>query len=176
MRKGLLFGSLFLAFLSGGTAVSASEQRPRPAQFVKLVDCRSITDSTARLACYDREVAAIEQAERDQEIVLFDKEQVKSARRTLFGLTLPTFDIFKNAEGTGEGFTNIEAKIKQVNRNAIGKWIFTLDDGAQWVQIDSRELVSDPRPEQTIAIRRASMGSFLANVNGQIAIRVRRIL
>ena len=98
-----------------------------------------------------------------------------SARRTLFGLSVPDLGIFGGGDGDEEGVSRVETTIASAGRNPDGRWTFRLADGARWVQADSRELGRDPAAGQPIAIRKAAMGSFLANVNKQIAIRVRRV-
>lgn len=144
------------------------------ATFARAVACRTITTPEERLACFDREVAALARAEAAQEIRVLDRQQVRRARRSLFGLTLPDLDLFGGGDGDEQGVSEINAIIRSVSQDPTGKWIFVLDDGARWAQIDSRQLGIDPRPGQPIRIRRAAMGSFLANVNRQVAVRVQR--
>jgi hypothetical protein len=146
-----------------GTAV-AQENKARPPVFQRMIDCRAIDDSAARLACYDREVAAVDQARASQDLVIMDRAQIRTARRTLFGLPLPSLDIFgsnKNKDGGSaepEEALKLEGTIKQVSRNANGRWILVLDDGARWVQSDSREMAVDPR--QRIRITRIAICPF----------------
>lgn len=171
------FKTIGLIAISAALISSASawaQKAPRPAQFQKLVDCRPIADQAQRLACYDREVAAMDAAEVREELVVIDRAKVRSARKTLFGLAVPDLGIFGGGDDE-EGVNRIEAKITSAGRNADGRWTFRLADGARWVQADSRELTIDPSPGQPITIRKAAMGSFLANVNKQVAIRVRRV-
>ena len=47
-------------------------------------------------------------------------------------------------------------------------------DNAVWRQIDSQEMYEGPHAGSTVAIRRASLGSFFCNVDGQSAIRCAR--
>ena len=170
---------LVLASLSGfaalGDAAHAAPPSPRPPAFQKLVDCRDVTDASRRLACYDREVTAVAAAEGRQDLVVIDRAKVRTARRTLFGLQVPDLGIFGGDDGEEEGVSRLEATIAGVGRNGDGRWTFRLADGARWIQSDSRELGIDPAAGQPIVIRKAAMGSFLANVNKQIAIRVRRL-
>ncbi len=158
--------------------VSASAQTPPregpPAAFARAVQCRTITDPQARLACYDREVTALEQAERTSEIRVVDRQQVRRTRRTLFGLDLPDINIFGGGNDDGETVTEISSTIRSAGQDGNGKYTFVLADGAQWRQIDTRNLVP-PKAGQPIRIRRAAMGSFLANVGRQTAVRVRRV-
>lgn len=139
-----------------------------------MIDCRNIADAGARLACFDREVTAVTGAESRGDLIVIDRAKVRTARRTLFGLSVPDLGIFGGGDEE-EGVNRIEGKIAAVGRSPDGRWTFRLADGARWVQADSRELAGDPAPGQAIAIRKAAMGSFLANVNKQVAIRVRRV-
>ncbi|HEV2079606.1 MAG TPA: hypothetical protein VGR19_06895 [Allosphingosinicella sp.] len=176
MRCNLIPGLVLIGALTVSTTALAQQQRPaeRPPAFKKLVDCRRIADAPTRLACFDREVAAIDAAEAGQELVVLDKAQIKKTRRGLFGLSLPDVGIF-GGSGADEETGAIETTIKRAWQIGDGTWRFELADGAQWVQTDSRNLASDPKPGHEIKIRRAAIGSYLANINKQVAIRVRRI-
>jgi hypothetical protein len=139
------------------------------------VDCRAVADPTERLGCYDRHVAEIDAAEKNADVMVVDRQQVKKANRGLFGLGLPKFGaLFGNDNDKEDEISEIEAKIKTVGQDRDGNWAFTLEDGARWVQIVPKT-ISDPRPGQTITIKRASMGSFLAKVENRAAIRVKRV-
>jgi len=162
-----------LALLPAGAVAQNPGREAPPAPFARAIQCRAIPNAQERLACYDREVAALEQAERSSEIRVVDRQQVRRTRRTLFGLTLPDMNIF-GGDNDGEAVTEITSKLRSVSQDANGKYLFELEDGARWRQIDTRNLVN-PRAGQPIRIRRAAMGSFLANVGSQTAVRVRRV-
>lgn len=167
---------LVLVALAGGVRAQQPPEA-RPDLFKKLIDCRAIAESAARLACYDERVAALDAAEAKQDVVVVDRGQIRKARRSLFGLTLPRLGIFgggREEEAEEEGFSQIDSTIQSARRNRDGKWVLVLDDGARWVQVDSRSLLPDPAAGQPIRIRRAALGSYLANVGKQTAIRMRR--
>ena len=143
----------------------AEGDAPPPA-FQNLIDCRSTTDDAARLACYDKQVAALAAARENRDVVIVDREQIRKTRRSLFGLTLPKLDIFgsdKDSEREEEEFVQIETTIASASQRD-GHWTITLEDGARWRQTDTRPLVREPARGVPIKIRRAAMGSFLANV------------
>lgn len=176
MSQRLLFAAAALACL----AVPAAAQRQRPGQeppavLSRVVQCRTIAAEAERLACYDREVAAMQAAQSTGELVAMDRSQVRRTRRSLFGLTVPNLGIFGDDNEDEEEASRIESTIRSASQNANGKWIIEIEDGARWLQIDSRNLNFPPRRGQPIRIRRAALGSYLANVNNQVAIRVRRI-
>jgi hypothetical protein len=148
----------------------------RPALLNSLAACRALAEAAARLACFDRAAAAIDEAEKRKDLVVVDRDQLRKTRRTLFGLTLPNLSVFGDDSPDEDGVQRIETTIKNLTQNGLGKWVFTLADQAGvWEQTDSRNLAIDPRPGHRIKIRRAALGSYLANVQDQTAIRVRRL-
>lgn len=173
MRRIALFAVL-AACSALPAAAQQREARERPPALTRVLDCRALASAEERLACFDREVAALEAAERAQDLVVVDRQQLRRTRRSLFGLTLPNLSVFGDDGPDEEGMSQIESTIRGFRQDPYGKYTFVLEDGARWVQIDSRELRIEPRVGQPIRIRRAAMGSYLANVNNQIAIRVRR--
>lgn len=168
-----LLAGLLVALFAAQTATAQSNQSERPVPFKKLIDCRAIADTGQRLICYDREAAALDAAESRKELVVLDRAQLRKTQRTLFGLPLPDLGIF--GDGSAETQTEITTTISRAWMHSNGKWAFQLADGARWAQTDSRELVFEPEPGQSIRIRRAALGSYLANIEGQSAIRVQRI-
>lgn len=168
---------LVLLFVAAPSAAQQRVDAPReapPAAFSRAVQCRTVADPQERLACYDREVAALEAAEAASQIRVVDRAQIQRTRRTLFGLVLPDLNIFGGDDRDREAVSEINSTIRSVSQDPYGKYTFTLEDGARWVQTDSRNINIAPRVGQPIRIRRAAAGSFLANVNRQIAVRVRR--
>jgi hypothetical protein len=161
--------------------VAADPPAPPPAVVKKLLDCRAITDAAQRLACLDAGTAALADAVEKRDVLVADRDQVKKARRSLFGITLPSFTLFGSGKEEGEetdeqgAITQIEANITSARAGAGNNWRFVLDDGSVWMQTDGRIFPRDPKPGMKIRIRRGAVGTFLANVDGQIAVRVRRI-
>jgi hypothetical protein len=170
----LIVATMFVA--PTALALAAGSTSPaRPEVFTELLACRSISDSVARLSCYDEKVAAMDAAAGRDDLVVVDRAQIRKARRSLFGLTLPNLGIFGGGDDKreGEGFSEIESTISRAYLSAY-RWNVILEDGAHWVQVDTAAPRRDPKPGQKIRIRRASLGSFFANIDGQTAIRMRR--
>jgi len=157
-------------------AVSGALAAERPAdraQVLKaLVDCRGVTDSAARLACYDKAAAEIDKAEAGGDIVVVDRQQARAARRQAFGFRLPTLAIFDKA-ATREELNVIEAKVASAGHGADGRWVITLEDGAVWREIGDQEPNLDPRPGKAARISRGAMDSFFIKIDG-VSTRVRR--
>jgi hypothetical protein len=73
-----------------------------------------------------------------------------------------------------EGIGYIEAKLTDARQTQDGKWLLVLEDGARWAQTDTAN-IRTPKPGDVIRIRKAALGSYMANINGRPAIRVRRL-
>ena len=68
----------------------------------------------------------------------------------------------------------VEEILASAHQDADGKWIFRLENGAVWRQIDDYALYKDPRPGAKITIERALLGSYKLSVDGQPGLRVHR--
>jgi hypothetical protein len=165
--------------LHGGPATAAGPgAKQRAAVLQAIVDCRAMTDEHARLACYDAAAARLDEAEAKGQVVVVDREQAREVRKEVFGLQLPSLDIFHPAGRDGaaeEDFDRIDAVVKSASQAGPGgRWVFELDNGAVWRQIDNYGLNREPRPGSKVEIRKAALGSFKMKVDGQPAIRVHR--
>jgi hypothetical protein len=161
-----------MLFMTGSTMALA---RPMPAgtprSMQSLLDCRSIADSTQRLACYDKAAGTVAEAINRKDLVLIDKERATIAKRSLFGFSVPDFagllgggDI-KEIEGTVSGFTN----------NADGGFTIKLVDGSVWTQTDDTPVALPPRRGDKVVVRRGTLGSYFFRLGNQPGFKVRRI-
>ncbi|SIO15225.1 hypothetical protein SAMN02745824_3150 [Parasphingorhabdus marina DSM 22363] len=150
-----------------------------PAIFQAVIDCKDVSDPTARLACYDEKVAALESAQASKQVVVADREQIKKARRGLFGFSLPKIKLFGGGDDDKdekEEFKELTTKIKSVRQNYRGLYIITIEEGdAVWEQTEKSRYSVRARSGDEIIIKRASLGSYKANIKGGRAIRVRRV-
>ena len=142
-----------------------------PKLFEEVVNCRTIQDSAQRLACYDRSVAALETAQKSNELYVADKAAMKEARRGLFGFSLPKMKIFGD-EDLGD-LDELETTIAGVSTGQRG-YIITLPDGARWMQTD-KKYMDRPKVGAKIKIKKAVLGSFMASINNKPGFRVERI-
>ena len=168
-----------LALLAGSMAAHAAPQPPagladrRAGALDALSACRSITESAARLACYDAAAGRLDEAEKTGEIVVVDRKQAGEVRRQAFGFALPSLALFDKAEGA-EKIDRVESVLKAARQGADGKWILQLENGAVWRQTDADGPARTPRLGMTVTVRAASMGSYLVSVDGQAGFRAKR--
>lgn len=172
--------ALAIAFAAAASAASAQRRAApptpeRPAVLNQLTACRQVTPDAERLACYDRQVAALEAAEAAREIAVVDRQQIRRTRRSLFGLTLPDLGIFggdRDEGDDGAAVNEINSTILAIGTGADGRTTYRLQDNSVWVQTEGR--AGFPRSGEAIRIRRGPLGAYLANIAGRPAIRVIR--
>jgi hypothetical protein len=165
----LLLASSLIA--AGAADAKRPTQTGTPAQVQQLMACRTIAAADQRLACYDRETAAMDKAIASQDLVVVDKEKARAAGRSLFGFSIPNFGgLFGN---NGE-VSQIDASIKTTGHNPDGGWVITLDDGSVWTQTDDWPGF-DARPGKKVIVKRGVLGSFWLSIPGQNGIKVKRI-
>ena len=174
MRKLLYFtGACALLVASAAGAQKSGEDR-LPPQMEQLLACRAITDSSQRLACYDRQSVAVTQAISTRDIVMIDRERARQTRRSLFGFSVPDFGGIFGGGGADE-VKEIESTIAAVRRNHEGGWMVRLQDGSTWSQTDDAIVAVAPRRGNKAVVRRGTLGAFFLRVNGQPGVRVQRV-
>jgi len=169
--------------LLGTTAAAEPHGAPMgvPAQTKALDDmvaCRSVTDATQRLACFDEKVGALQDATARHDIVVVNRQEVRDARRSLFGFTLPSLRIFGDSDqgkpdATEPEEKEITATIRSARQDGAGNWIVILEDGAIWHQTDGAVAVG-PKPGMQVTIRKAALGSYFMRVGKQPGVKARR--
>jgi hypothetical protein len=155
------------------TAAGSSERNEglRP-----LLACRSMEGAEARLSCFDRESAKLDEADRRNEITVLDKEDVQETRRSLFGFSTKALSFLgggDNGDAPPEA-QSISARIASVRSLGHDKWQFTLEDGATWRTLEA-VTSRQPAAGRQVEIKRAALGSYLGKVDGGRAVRMRRV-
>jgi hypothetical protein len=162
-----------LAMAAAGAA-HAAKPPPTTAPAVQaVVDCRKIDDSAQRLACYDAATDALTKAASSGDLVTLDRKQRQAVRKQAFGFTLPSLAMFDVGEKS-EATDSIDETLASAHQDAQGKWIFVMQDGAVWRQIDDEFLSRNPHEGSVIVIRRATMGSYMLSVDKQPGVRAHR--
>ena len=167
---------VLLGFNAASVAEQESEASRTPAQVQQLYACRTVEDPAERLACFDRQVSALEQAERARDITMFDRATGQKVRRGLFGFTLRDLPFFGNGDDDDdkERIARLETTIKWARRYDMDKLRFEIADGAVWAQTDQTILPRDPKAGDKVELYPGAMGSYFAEIAGQKRVRVRR--
>jgi hypothetical protein len=166
--------ALAAAALAAAPAAAKDQDAPagKAAAFQAVLDCRGITDSAQRLACYDAAAGRMSEAETRGDIVVIDRAQASAAHREAFGLHVPSLSFVTRALKPEE-VDRIEGVVDSARSDVNGRWTLKLQDGAVWRQI-SGDLLKAPHSGSKVAVRKGSLGSYLMNVDGQPSIKVHR--
>lgn len=158
----------------GSTALAQVPAEPqRTRMMTDLAACREQTADPDRLACYDRLVAALDEAEASGEVVVLERREIVEARRALFGFSITSLPLFARDRQDGP-MEEIRSQLVRASQGGSGKWLFVLEDGSVWAQTDSNAPGRLPRPGADISVRQGAVGSYLLSVNGTRSVRVRR--
>lgn len=151
-------------------ASAAAVGTPQSKTIADLAACREINEPTQRLACYDGQVANLLAAQKKGDVVIADRSDLRAAKKGLFGLTLPKIKLFGNDE-----IDQVETTLTHASQDREGAWLFSVESGGTWRQIDQYVLPFEPKPGTAVLIKRAAMGSFKLQLGKYPGFRVRRV-
>lgn len=166
--------SLMMIVSSRGHAGEDKQQSAPPKVLADLFACRQILDPQSRLNCFDRQAGALAGANERREILIADKDEVERTRKGLFGFSLPASPLLDSDRDRVE-MRELETTVDSARRSRQGGWIIKMIEGGTWEQIDLKELALSPKPGQKIVITKGALGSYFIRVDGQPAIKMRRI-
>jgi hypothetical protein len=146
----------------------------QPKAFSALLECRQIADPQARLACFDAQTAVLADASEKRQIVVADRAEVEKTRKGLFGYALPVSPILGD-DGEQEEAKRLETTVVSARRSRDGGWIIVLAGAGTWEQVDSKMLALSPRSGQKVVVTKGAIGSYWVSVDGQPALKMRRI-
>jgi len=174
MKRRFVVGACTVLAAAGMCGAAGAAPKPPPANapvVQAVVDCRKIEDSAQRLACYDASVDALNAAQRSGDLVTLDRKQRQAVRKQAFGFTLPTLSMFDTGEHEVD---SIDETLASASQGVGGRWVFRMEDGAVWRQIDDEFLSRRPHQGSVVKIKKASLGSFMLSVDGQPGVRAHR--
>lgn len=161
-------------------AVSAQEQETyrTPAVVQALYACKDIASDAERLKCFEAAVEDIRKAEEKRDLSFADREQVKKAKRGLFGLGNIRLGIFSRGDNDPEeqDIQEIEAKVLSISRQKDGKLLLRLEGGSTWAQTGTEKIRIREMKAQTVKIKKGTLGSYVAILDGGSAIKVKRVI
>lgn len=144
---------------------------------VRLIDsvaeCRKVTEPGARLACYDRTVAALDGARASDGLVIMDREEVREKRRSLFGLRLPDINLFGRNDTKEAEVVAIDSTVTRVTATGRDRLLIRLADKSVWRTTEPARF--DPVTGDKVHIERAALGSFRGSFAGRKGIKMERI-
>lgn len=173
-RFGLLMVITALALVPPASAAKA----PRAVSPLvnALEQCRQITDPAQRLACYDRAAPALVDASRSGAVTVVDRGQLRQARRSLFGFSMPKLPFFAGDDSAADTPSELQTTIKSARSIGNGKYRIVLtENDAVWETTEESMGFREPRAGQKISIKRGPLGSYFLRVDGGRSVKGRRV-
>lgn len=168
---GLVIGLLAAPLAADRPKTAASAP---PKAFSDLLECRQIADPQARLSCYDARAGVLAEATQNRQIVVADRADVERTRKSLFGYALPVSPILGD-DGEQAEVKRLDTTVASARRSRDGGWIIVLTGAGTWEQVDSKALPLSPRAGQKVVVTKGAIGSYFVSVDGQSALKMRRI-
>lgn len=163
--------------LSPAAAAAQGEQETSALDPLKA--CQSMTDPSARLACYDAAVADMVTASDQGDLRIVDAETVRKTRRSLFGFSLPDFGLFgddDDEEEEDDGLDTLETTVTSVRYLTPSSFIFRIAEGdALWEVSDTPRRLLTVEAGDSVVIKKAALSSYFIRFNGQGGVKGRRV-
>jgi hypothetical protein len=134
--------------------------------------CKAIAATDARLACFDKATAALEAAVDAKDVRIVDRQEIRKARRSLFGFTIPKVALFGGGDDAPgkddkeEAFSEINTTVASARAVDNGRVeIRLVDEDAVWRTTDP--MAWPPKTGAKIRIRRGTLGNYFIYVDGR---------
>ena len=174
MRHIIFFGLAATALALFSTDGARAQQATSDNHLAEIRTCSAVAADAARLACYDRSVQGLDEAEKRGDIIVVNQAEVRETRRQLFGFNLPAVPMFDRASSPTDSVEELSTKLASA-REVGSKWVLTLENGSVWRQTDSSTFRFSNQPGATVEIRQGAMNSFLMRVGNSRSVRVERV-
>jgi hypothetical protein len=157
-------------------AVAQQRATPQVPQLRALDACRAIADNSRRLACFDSAAANLVNATKAGELNVVDRGQLRQARRSLFGFSMPKLPFFAGDRSAEDDQPTLETKVTSVRAIENGRYRIKIAEGeATWETTESFLNFTPPRVGDPVSIKRGPLGSYFLRFGGQRGVRGRRV-
>jgi hypothetical protein len=135
-----------------------------------------MADPAERLACYDKEAGALLDATTKGDVAVVDKSEVRKARKSLFGFSMPKIPFFSGDDTADAVSDTLESTIKSASGIGYGKYRMVIAEGdAVWETTESYATMRDPRVGDKIVIKRGPLGSYMLRIGSNRGVKGKRV-
>lgn len=141
--------------------------------------CRAIAAVEPRLECFDKAAQALEKAVAARDVTIVNRQEVRTAQRSLFGFNVSRMPIFgggdrENGSMKRDPFDRLETTVVSTQARPDGTVQLKVDEGgAVWITADPMPF--PPRAGTKVTIERGSLGNYFINAEGQRSVRGTRL-
>lgn len=143
----------------------------------KVYACADIKDGGQRLACFDAAVASLKKQDSGGDLSVISREQIRQAEVQAFGSTASLSTVAAAAAGkpaVDQAPDQVTLKVKSITTSPDRRLKIVMENGQVWRQTDDLQVQRLGDGPWTAEIRKAALGSYLMNIDGKRAIRVKR--
>ncbi len=167
---------MILGLAAAGPADAVQSGRTLPPTLVAIEACRALADSALRLACFDVSTKRLVEAERTGDVSVVDRSQLRRARRSLFGLSMPKLPFFAGDRSAEDDKDELDSTITSAQQIGYGKYQLVIaDGGATWRTTEAFTTMRDPKKGDKIVIKRGPLGSYMLRISGQRGVKGIRV-
>lgn len=172
MKINVLIAS-FLLMLSLASPKANAQKTPEQSTSNLIKNCQKIQKDKQRLACFDMIARSLRTdngttSDSDKTSPEFDKKHI-----TDFGLSDLKKQKYQNSPVKPKDLT---FKLINTKRRHNQKYRFYLENGQIWEQTDDARIFVPKNGENTVTIKKKSLGSFMLRVNNKgRSVRVKRL-
>ncbi|MEO5868211.1 MAG: hypothetical protein ABIS14_06265 [Sphingomonas sp.] len=158
-----------LVFLSAGamayTGQASAQSDGASARVMATFEtCRKLTQADPRAACFDRAALALQAAIDSKDVRILDRADIRLAKRTLFGFTIPRIGLL-SSDGRDE-FTELNTTVSSTRPAANNRYEIRLTDQEDAVWQTTDPMNFPPRSGDKIRIRKGALGNYFMTVDG----------
>lgn len=166
-----------LAVLASLSTPTLAKDPPKTSPLVgALQACRTMTDPAERLACYDKEAGALLEATTKGDVAVVDKSEVRKARKSLFGFSMPKIPFFSGDDTADAVSDTLETTIKSANGIGYGKFRMVIAEGnAVWETTEAYATMREPRAGDKLVIKRGPLGSYILRIGSNRGVKGKRV-
>jgi len=172
-----------IPFLMVAAAAAFAAPHPKPAiepgsKLITAVQaCQQIKEDTARLACYDRSVSALASANARGDVAVVDREQMREARKSLFGFAIPKLPFF-----SGSKDKDVQQEPKQITSTLVsfrslgnGYVRLTISEPeSTWESTEPAD-VFEAQSGDKVKIEHGAIGSYWVEIGSNRAFHAHRV-
>jgi hypothetical protein len=110
--------------------------------------------------------------------VVMDRQQVRQARKGLFGFVMPKIPFLTGRAGNAQDAADeqrLETVITASRELGHGNWLFTVEGGAEWQTTETATSFQDPAPGIHVLIEKGSLGGYFAKIGRGRRVQAKRV-
>jgi hypothetical protein len=168
-----------ILMMAAAAAVAAPAHNIAPSsQLITAVQaCQNIKEDAARLQCYDRSVSALATANARGDVAVVDKQQMREARRSLFGFSVPKLPFFGNSKDKDvaeepKHLVTTVASFRSIGNGYVRVTI--TDPESTWESTEATDLF-DVKAGQKVTIDHGAIGSYWMEIGANRAFHAHRV-